>query len=221
MENPRPEKVAVVEEVRERLASANATVVTEYRGLTVTQMAELRKALGALGDYKIYKNTLVRLAVADGDQQELAELLTGPSAIAFVSGEISAAAKALRDFARTNPALVVKGGYADGAMLSTQDLGRLADLPSREVLLARFAGGLAAPLQQLAGLLQALPRNFAYGLSALIEERGGGEAEGAPPAEAGGSAEEAVAEESAGAAGDEVGEAAPETAEENEPEPGA
>jgi large subunit ribosomal protein L10 len=173
MENPRPEKVAVVEEVRERLSSANASVVTEYRGLTVTQLAELRKNLGAVGDYKIYKNTLVRLAIAGSEYEGLTELLSGPTAIAFVNGEISAAAKTLRDFARTYPALIVKGGMVSGAPLSDQDFSKLADLPSRDVLLARFAGGLAAPLQQLAGLLQALPRNFAYGLSALLEERGG------------------------------------------------
>src|ERR1700728_4951999 len=173
MENPRPEKVAVVEEVRGRLATANASVVTEYRGLTVAQLAELRKSLAAVGDYKIYKNTLVRLAIAGSEYEELADVLSGPTAIAFVNGEISAAAKTLRDFARANPALVLKGALIAGSTLSTQDLTRLADLPSRDVLLARFAGALAAPLQQLAGLLQALPRNLAYGLSALIEARGG------------------------------------------------
>jgi large subunit ribosomal protein L10 len=171
MENPRPEKVAVVEEVRERLASANASVVTEYRGLTVAQLAELRKSLAAVGDYKIYKNTLVRLAVAGSEYEGITELLSGPTAIAFVNGEISAAAKALRDFARANPALIVKGGLSAGSPLSNQDLTRLADLPPRDVLLARFAGGLAAPLQQLAGLIQALPRNLAYGISALLEQR--------------------------------------------------
>jgi large subunit ribosomal protein L10 len=173
MENPRPEKVAVVEEVRQRLASANASVVTEYRGLTVTQLAELRKNLAAVGDYKIYKNTLVRLAIAGSEYEELTELLSGPTAIAFVNGEISAAAKTLRDFARIYPALIVKGGLVGASPLSNQDFTRLADLPSRDALLARFAGALAAPLQQLAGLLQALPRNLAFGLSALIEERGG------------------------------------------------
>jgi large subunit ribosomal protein L10 len=184
MENPRPEKVAVVEEVRERLASANASVVTEYRGLTVTQLAELRKSLAAVGDYKIYKNTLVRLAVAGSEYEGLTELLTGPTAIAFVDGEISAAAKALRDFARANPALIVKGGLFGGSSLTNQDLTRLADLPPRDVLLARFAGGLAAPLQQLAGLIQALPRNLAYGISALLEQRQAAEPAAAVPVEA-------------------------------------
>ncbi len=171
MENPRPEKVAVVEEVRERLDAATATVVTEYRGLSVAQLAELRRALAGIGDFKVYKNTLVRLAVAGSPHEELTPLLSGPTAIAFVHGEVSEAAKALRDFARSYPALVVKGGLAGDTTLSSQDLARLADLPSRDVLLARLAGGLAAPLRQLAGLLQALPQNLAYGLSALVERR--------------------------------------------------
>jgi large subunit ribosomal protein L10 len=208
MENPRPEKVAVVEEVRGRLASANASVVTEYRGLTVTQLAELRKSLAAVGDYKIYKNTLVRLAVAGSEYEGLAELLTGPTAIAFVNGEVSAAAKALRDFARANPALIVKGGLSDGSTLTNQDLIRLADLPSRDVLLARFAGGLAAPLQQLAGLIQALPRNLAYGISALLEQRQAAEPAVVAPAE---SVTEAVTE-------DETTEESAETGEHAEPE---
>jgi large subunit ribosomal protein L10 len=179
MENPRPEKVAVVEEVRGRLAAARASVVTEYRGLTVAQMAELRRNLAAMGDFKVYKNTLVRLAIAGSDYEGLTDLLSGPTAIAFVTGEISAAAKTLRDFARTYPALVVKGGLVDGSPLDNQDFVRLADLPSREVLLARIAGGIAAPIQQLASLIQALPRNLAYGLSALLDQRraaeGGGD----------------------------------------------
>ncbi len=211
MENPRPEKVAVVEEVRGRLASANASVVTEYRGLTVTQLAELRKNLAAVGDYKIYKNTLVRLAIAGSEYEELADLLTGPTAIAFVNGEISAAAKALRDFARTYPALIVKGGLVGGSTLSNQDFARLADLPSREVLLSRFAGGLAAPLQQLAGLIQALPRNLAYGISALLEQRQAAEPAPAAPTPAPAAPEpaaEAVGEEPA--AEELVAEAAPE-----------
>jgi large subunit ribosomal protein L10 len=174
MENPRAEKVAVVDEVRERLNDATGSVVTEYRGLTVTQLAELRQRLSAAGgDYKVYKNTLVRLAITSGPHEQLADYLTGPTAIAFVHGDVSAVAKALRDFARTNPALVIKGGLLEGSTLSASELAVLADLPSRDVLLARLAGGIAAPLQQLAGLLQALPRNLAYGLSALLDQQGG------------------------------------------------
>jgi large subunit ribosomal protein L10 len=174
MENPRAEKVAVVEEVRQRLGAASAAVVTEYRGLTVAELAELRRSLAAAGgDYKVYKNTLVRLAVAGSDHEPLHDLLTGPTAIAFVREDVSAVAKALREFSRAQPSLVVKGGLMDGAALSPAQLTALADLPSRDVLLARFAGALSAPLSQLAGLLQALPRNLAYGLSALVDQRGG------------------------------------------------
>ena len=181
MEDPRPEKVAVVEEVRSRLDATEAAILTEYRGLTVAEMAQLRRTLTAAGgDYKVYKNTLVRLAVAGSRHEPLATLLQGPTAIAFVSGEITAVAKALRDFARTNPALLVKGGQHGEGVLSAADLTALADLPSREVLLARVAGAIAAPLQQMAGLLQALPRNLAYGLSALLDQQGGAPAEALP-----------------------------------------
>lgn len=174
MDNPRPEEVAVVDEVRGRLDGAEATILTEYRGLTVTELAGLRRALAAVGsDYKIYKNTLVRLAVAGGPYESLADLLSGPTAIAFVSGEVSAVAKALRDYARANPNLVVKGGMHGEGVLSAGDLGVLADLPSRDVLLGRLAGAIAAPMQQMASLLQALPRNLAYGLSALLDQQGG------------------------------------------------
>jgi len=191
MEKPRPEKVAVVEEVRGRLDGASAAVLTEYRGLSVSEMAALRRSLSAAGaDYKVYKNTLVRLAIAGGPHESIEQLLTGPTAIAFVSGEISAVAKALRDYARTNPSLVIKGGlYAQG-FLSAQDLTTLADLPPREVLLARVAGGLAAPMRQLAGLLEALPRNLAYGLSALLEQRGGTPLESGPGTSPGGTSPE-------------------------------
>jgi large subunit ribosomal protein L10 len=187
MDNPRAEKVAVVNEVKDRLEAADGAVLTEYRGLTVAELAELRRQLAAAGgDYKIYKNTLVRLAVADGPQAPIHDMLTGPTAIAFVAGDVSAVAKALRDFARGNPHLIVKGGMVGTGVLSASDIEVLADLPSRDALLAQFAGALSAPLQQLAGLIQALPRNLAYGLSALIEQRqaDGGEAESTPAPEA-------------------------------------
>jgi large subunit ribosomal protein L10 len=182
----RAHKVEVVDEVKTRMGAATASIVSEYRGLTVAELAELRTALAAAGgDYKIFKNTLVRLALVDGEYQPLTEYLSGPSALTFVQGDISAVAKALRDFSRANPHLVIKGGLADGSLLSPGDLAALADLPPREVLLARLAGALAAPMQQMAGLLQALPRNMAYGISALIEERqAAGETLPAEPAEA-------------------------------------
>jgi large subunit ribosomal protein L10 len=183
MDNPRPEKVAVIEEVRERLDGAAASVVTEYRGLTVAELAQLRRSLTAVGgDYKIFKNTLVRRAIDGSTHAPLDALLTGPTAIAFVHGDVSAVAKALRDFSRTNAHLVVKGGLLDGARLSPAQLGELADLPGREVLLARLAGAIQAPLTQFAGLVQALPRNLAYGLKALLDERGGAPEPGAAPA---------------------------------------
>jgi large subunit ribosomal protein L10 len=168
----RTHKVEVVDEVKTRMSAATASIVSEYRGLTVAELAQLRTALAAAGgDYKIFKNTLVRRAIDGGEYQPLSEYLSGPSALTFVQGDISAVAKALRDFSRGNPLLVIKGGLADGSLLSPGDLSALADLPPREVLLARLAGALAAPMQQMAGLLQALPRNMAYGISALIEQR--------------------------------------------------
>jgi large subunit ribosomal protein L10 len=174
MDNPRPEKVAVVEEVRERLDDASASVVTEYRGLTVADLAVLRHSLAAAGgEYRIFKNTLVKRAIHGSDHALLEELLTGPTAIAFVHGDVSAVAKALRDFSRANARLVVKGGLLDGALLSPAQLGALADLPPREVLRAQVAAAIAAPLRQLAGLLEAMPRNLAYGLKALLDQAGG------------------------------------------------
>ena len=170
MDNPKPDKVAVIDEVRERLGDSNASVVAEYRGLTVAEMAALRKVLrSAGGDFKIFKNTLVRRAIAGTDHEALGELLVGPTGIAFIQGDVSAVAKALKDFAAENPALIVKGGVLDGAALDTSSLKALADLPSRDVLLARLAGLIASPMQTMAGLMKAVPQSFAYGLKALIE----------------------------------------------------
>jgi len=160
--------------VKTRISASSSAVVTEYRGLTVAQISTLRRQLRTLGaDYKVFKNTLVRRAIAGSDVESLAEFLVGPTAIAFVDGDVSAVAKALRDFARETPKLIVKGGVVDGKPLSKGDLSALADLPSRDVLLAQIAGLLASPLRTMAGLLKAVPQNFAYGLSALIEAKGG------------------------------------------------
>jgi len=192
MDNPRPEKVEVIDEVRERLEGSQASVVTEYRGLTVAEMAELRRTLRAAGgDYKVFKNTLVRRALDGSGHEPIADFLEGPTAIAFVSGDVSAVAKALRDFAKANPALVIKGGVFDGSALSAKDLTALADLPSREVLLAKLAGLIASPMTSLAGLMKAVPQSFAYGLRALIDSM---PPEAAAPAPA---AEEAPQEEAA------------------------
>jgi large subunit ribosomal protein L10 len=189
MENPRPEKVAVVDEVRDKLAGADAALLTEYRGLTVKQLAELRRQLRpAGGEYKVYKNTLVRFAAREVVEDRLDPLLTGPTAITFVRGDAAAVAKLLRDYARGHQALVVKGGLLGDKVVTAKDVEALADLPARDVLLAQLAGAFQAPLVKLAGLLQALPRNFAYGLAALIDQRGGTEAPAEPatpaPAEA-------------------------------------
>jgi large subunit ribosomal protein L10 len=199
MDEPRAEKVAVVDEVKQRFADSDGALLTEYRGLNVAAMAELRRALRAAGgDYHIYKNTLVRLAVADLDA-ELEELLTGPTAIAFVqkgddgrAGDAAAVAKALKDFAKTNEALVVKGGLLGDKVLSAADAQALADLPSKEVLLAQLAGLLQAPMTKFAQLLNAVPAKFAYGLQALIDQGG---APGAPAATAEAPAAEAAAAE--------------------------
>ncbi|MGO9962973.1 MAG: 50S ribosomal protein L10 [Acidimicrobiales bacterium] len=174
MAGPRPEKVAVVEEVREHLGSASAAILTEYRGLKVGDLATLRRQLRSAGaDYKIFKNTLVRRATADTDQAALNEYLNGPTAIVFVRDDVGAVAKVLRDFGRVHPQLIVKGGLLGTKLIDANGAGALAELPSRDALLAQLAGAIAAPMRQFAGLLQALPRSFAYGLSALIDERGG------------------------------------------------
>ena len=195
---PRPEKVAVVDEVRERLEGTSATILTEYRGLSVDQLAELRTSLRNIGgDFKVYKNTLVRFAARDLNL-EIEDLLTGPTALAFVTdkpdgspGDAVDVAKVLKDFGKDNPALVLKGGVLGENLLSADDTKALAEVEPREVLLAKLAGDMAAPMQKFAGLLQALPRNFAYGLKALIDQGG---APGAPADEAP-AAEEAPADE--------------------------
>ena len=191
--DPRPGKVAAVDEVRGKLAAAGAAILTEYRGLTVHELERLRRSLRqAGGEYKIYKNTLVRFATRDLGV-DLDALLVGPTAIAFADADVPAVAKALREFSRGNPLLVVKGGVMGTSVLTAGDATALADIPSREVLLAQLAGMMAAPLQQFAGLLQALPRNLAYGLKALIDAGGAAGAPASVP-EAAAPAAEAEAE---------------------------
>ncbi len=194
---PRADKVAIVTEVKERLEQSSAVMVTEYRGLTVKELAELRRTLRPVGGaYKVYKNSLVRRA-ADDAGLDLSEHLIGPTALAFTEqtpegepGDVVTVAKVLRDFAKANPNLLIKGGYFDGQPIDADGVKALADVEPREVLLAKLAGLMAAPMQQMAGLLQALPRDFAYGLKALIDEGG---APGAPAAEAAPAADEADA----------------------------
>ena len=170
---PRPDKVAMVAEVRSRLDQAAAVILTEYRGLDVAAMAALRQALRAAGgDYKVYKNSMIRRAVADLQISDLDDLLIGPTALAFVRDDAAAVAKALRDFSRVNGALVIKGGVLGDIFVDEAQIRALADLPSREELLTRLAGGLQAPMQRFAGLLQGTIAKFAYALNALIEARG-------------------------------------------------
>jgi len=168
----RPEKVAAVAEIRERLTESDAAVLTEYRGLKVSELAELRGALRPAGtDFKIFKNTLARRAAEEAGLAELVPMLEGPTAIAFVKGDAVIAAKALRDFGRTNAALVVKGGLLGTNVLAAADVTALADVAPREVLLARLAGGFQAPMVKAAGLFSAFTRNMAYGVKALIDQR--------------------------------------------------
>jgi large subunit ribosomal protein L10 len=169
---PRPEKVAIVEEITAKLNDSVSVFVTEYRGMKTGALADLRAPLRQAGaEHKVYKNTLARLAANNAGYEALTEHLTGPTALTFVTGDSVAAAKALADLARTNPLLVIRGGVLGTSALSADDVKALASLPSREELLARIAGAFQAPLVKTAGLLQALPRNLAYGLSALIEQR--------------------------------------------------
>ena len=174
MSKVRPDKAATVKEVKSRVKSTSTAVVTEYRGMTVAQISTLRRQLRTLNaDFKVYKNTLVLRAIAGSEVESLGELLQGPTAITFIDGDVSAVAKALRDFAKETPTLVVKGGVVNGKTLTFKDLAALADLPSRDVLMAQFAGLLASPLRTMASLLKAVPQNFAYGLSALLDSKGG------------------------------------------------
>jgi large subunit ribosomal protein L10 len=170
----RPEKVAVVEEIRTKLTEADAAVLTEYRGLTVPELAALRASLRVSGtEYKVFKNTLARRAVAGSGLDGVAAMFEGPVAIAFVRGDAASAAKALRDFGRGNPALVLKGGLLGARVITPVEIEALAELPSRDVLLAQVAGAFQAPMVKAAGLFQAFTRNFAYGIKALIDQRGG------------------------------------------------
>ncbi|MFO7591879.1 MAG: 50S ribosomal protein L10 [Acidimicrobiia bacterium] len=182
----RPEKTAAVDEIRTRLTESDAAVLTEYRGLTVPELAELRGALRSAGtEYKVFKNTLARLAVTSAGLEDLLPMLNGPTAIAFVTGDAVMAAKALRDFGKANQSLVIKGGLLGPKVLAPEDIAALAEVEPREVLLARLAGGFQAPLVKAAGLFQAFTRNFAYGLKAYVDQRvEGGEALEAPAADA-------------------------------------
>jgi large subunit ribosomal protein L10 len=172
----RADKAAAVAELAEEFRGSSAAVLTEYRGLTVSQLRDLRRALGETTTYAVVKNTLTKLAAREAGVDVLEDLLVGPSAIAFVKGDPVVAAKGLRDFARTHPLLVIKGGVVDGARIDAADLTRLADLESREVLLAKLAGAMKAKTSQAAALFQAPLAQVARTVDALrakVEESGG------------------------------------------------
>jgi large subunit ribosomal protein L10 len=168
----RAEKVAAVAELTQRFQASTGAVLTEYRGLSVTQLGELRQSLGEHATFSVVKNTLTKIAAAEaGVTTDLTDLLSGPSAIAFVSGDVVEAAKGLRDFSRANPLLVIKGGVLDGKPLTPAEISQLAELESREVLLAKLAGAMKATMAGAAATFAALPQQMAALASALEAKR--------------------------------------------------
>ena len=173
------EKVAAVAELTHAFQTSSGVVLTEYRGLTVAQIGELRQALGQHAKFAVVKNTLTKIAAAEAEvSTEFTDMLSGPSAIAFVSGDVVEAAKGLRTFAQANPLLVIKGGVLDGKKLSPSEITKLADLESREVLLAKLAGAMKASLSGAAATFAALPTQMARLASALEAKRAEGESSG-------------------------------------------
>src|SRR6266576_2322901 len=165
------EKVTAVAELTGRFKDSSGAVLTEYRGLTVAQLAELRRSLGDHATFAVVKNTLTKIAVTEaGLGDELSSLLSGPSAIAFVDGDVVEAAKGLRDFAKANPLLVIKGGVLEGKALGSDEISKLADLESREVLLAKLAGAMKAAPQQAVSLFAA-PLAQAARLFAALQDK--------------------------------------------------
>jgi large subunit ribosomal protein L10 len=151
----RPDKAAAVAEIVDQFNDSAGAVLTEYRGLTVKQLQELRRALGENANYAVVKNTLTKIAAKEAGVDGFDDLLSGPTAIAFINGDLVEAAKGLRDFAKANPALVIKGGFVDGASMDAKEIAKLADLESREVLLGKLAGAMLASLSQAVYLLNA------------------------------------------------------------------
>ena len=208
----RADKVTAVAELTERFQSSSGAVLTEYRGLSVSQLGELRQSLGTNATFSVVKNTLTKIAANDaGVTAELTDLLSGPSAIAFVQGDVVEAAKGLRDFARANPLLVIKGGVLDGKSLSPAEIVKLADLEPREVLLAKLAGAMKASLAGAAGTFAALPVQMAQLLGAL-EQKLAAESPAAEAADAPAAADDSAAEPTAEAAASDATAAAPEAA---------
>jgi len=151
----RPDKAAAVAEIVDAFNDSTGAVLTEYRGLTVKQLQDLRRVLGENAHYAVVKNTLTKIAAKEAGVDGVDALLTGPTAIAFINGDLVEAAKGLRDFAKANPALVIKGGYVDGSSMEASEIAKLADLESREVLLGKMAGAMLASLSQAVYLLNA------------------------------------------------------------------
>ena len=195
------EKVAEVAELTGRFRDSSGAVLTEYRGLTVAQLAELRRTLGDNATFAVVKNTLTKIAVTEaGMSEQLSSLLTGPSAVAFVDGDVVEAAKGLRDFSKANPLLVIKGGVLDGKAITPAEVIRLADVEPREVLLAKLAGAMKATQARAAGAFSALPAQMAQladALRAKLEAEQGAPAAPAAPAEPAAAADAAPAEAAA------------------------
>lgn len=166
----RPDKAAAVAEITDSFRESAGAVLTEYRGLTVKQLKELRRSLGENAQYAVVKNTLAQIAAKQAGVEGFDNLLTGPTAIAFIKGDVVEAAKGLRDFAKANPALVIKGGYLDGALMDAKEIGKLADLESREVLLGKAAGAMLATLTKAVYLLNA-PLSQAARLVGALEAK--------------------------------------------------
>ena len=166
----RAEKAAAVAEIVDSFNDAAGAVLTEYRGLTVKQLQELRRSLRWNANYAVVKNTLAKLAATEAGIAGFDDLLNGPTAIAFINGDVVEAAKGLRDFAKANPALVIKGGYIDGASVDAAEIAKMADLESREVLLGKLAGAMLASLSQAVYLLNA-PLQQTARLAAALQEK--------------------------------------------------
>jgi large subunit ribosomal protein L10 len=194
---PNAEKLAAVDELTERFQNSTGAVLTEYRGLTVAQLKELRGSLGEAATFAVVKNTLTKIAVQRaGLESELSALLSGPSAVAFVTGDVVETAKGLRDFAKANPHLVIKGGVLDGKALTPDEIAKLADLEPREVLLAKLAGAMKASQARAAGAFAALPAQMAQLADALRAKlEAGAPAASADSASAEGTPESAPAED--------------------------
>ncbi|WP_319459840.1 50S ribosomal protein L10 [Micromonospora sp. RTP1Z1] len=166
----RADKATAVAELTDSFRNASAAVLTEYRGLTVSQLTQLRRSLGKETTYTVAKNTLAKRAATEAGISGLDELFTGPTALTFVSGDVVEAAKGLRDFAKTNPKLVIKGGVFEGRAISAAEVTKLADLESREVLLAKLAGAMKGNLSKAAALFQA-PLSKTARLAAALQDK--------------------------------------------------